>query len=206
MVAAQLVEQHLGLPLLVLHGMHELQQVLVADGVVRRSRGPPQEMEHHGPLQVSLRTGEVADGARRVDDLSRAEGVHQQGVEGQRDEEVETRDAGERPQRLRRRERGVAQHPVDPGVELLPLSSPAQVQGDDVVEIEAFGKLRGGQGEIGRQPLRHPAIEGHVAVAFPHRDELRADDGDHRPVLDVVQEIVPETLWHVGHGYTPWFG
>ena len=75
----------------------------------------------------------------------------------------------------------------------------------EIIEVETRGKLRAGQSEISREPLRHPAIEGHVAVAVPHRDELRADDGNDGPLLDVVQEVVPEPLRQVGHGrILPW--
>ena len=61
MVTPQLVEERLGLPLLVLQGVQELEQVVVADRVVRGSRGTPQQMEHHRLPDLGLWTGEVAD-------------------------------------------------------------------------------------------------------------------------------------------------
>src|SRR3954452_22561319 len=94
---------------------------------------------------------------------------------------------------------------MDLRVEILPLSSSAQVQGNDVIETEALAKFRGGQLQIGRQPLRDPAIESHIAVIFPDRDHLRTDDRNDGAILDVVQKVVPESLLQVGHGpLTPW--
>src|SRR5260370_1426196 len=142
-------------------------------------------MERRRLRDSGLWTGEVADGVRRVRDLLCAvDRVRKQRVEGQRDVQVETSDSGERPQRCRGFQLGVAQHSMDLGVELLPLSPPAQVHGNDVVETEAVGKLSGGQLQIARQPLCNPAIEGYIAVVFLSRDELRTDDRGDGAVLD----------------------
>src|SRR3954451_23392898 len=97
MGGAELVEQDLGLPLLVLQAVQEFEQVLVADRVVRRRRGFPKEMEHNRLPQFRFRKGQVADGVRGVGDLlGSTEGVGEQRVEGERDEQTEARDARER--------------------------------------------------------------------------------------------------------------
>ena len=199
----QFVEQLLGGEMLGLQGADELQHVLVRDDIRGRGGKLAEHVIDDRPLQLTAFSREVGHAVWCVsDDLrvrlaAEALEVHsllEQRVERGGDEEIEVGDLRQLPQCHRRRNLHLAHDRAQARVSLFAAAALAEIAADDVVERERLRQPGGIDRQLDGQFPGQPFVQQPRALVGVDAQQVRPDDGNDPPLLDVIQEVVPGVL------------
>ena len=214
MLVLEFVEESIRLVALGLQRVHELQQVLLGEDVIRQRRRFTEQMVNRGLVDLGGR--DVLFIVRGIRDrlggnaADLADRLFQEQVEGRADEQVEAVDPSQLHQSGRRFEHRAAQNVVHGRSENLALPAAVEQHADHIVERQV-GIMR--KAETSRQLTREKAIEQHLLAIDSNLKQVRSNNRNDAAFFDLREEDVPVILFplsrlfgnflqHCGHGAT----
>ena len=113
-------------------------------------------------------------------------------IKGSGQEDTEGGNAGQQPQRLGNSHRQAVEYGLDLRVNEAALFAKARIGCDDLAEGEVRWQARLREPEALRQSLRQQAVGIHAPAIALDRQQILADDGDHKSLLEVKEQFIPE--------------